>query len=74
MAGLGADVTPHVLKHTCATLMLQNRVSTWDVAGVLGTGRAKFFKDWVLRDDLPTGLKFVTAPGRVGTSVTLQER
>ena len=26
------------------------------------------------RDDLPTGLKFVTAPSRVGTSVTLQER
>ena len=40
MAGLGADVTPHVLKHTCATLMLQNRVSTWDVAGVLGTSEA----------------------------------
>jgi integrase len=40
MAGLGSDVTPHVLKHTCATLMLQNRVSTWDVAGVLGTSEA----------------------------------
>ena len=37
MAGLGPEVTPHVLKHTCATLMLQNKVSTWDVAGVLGT-------------------------------------
>jgi integrase len=37
LAGLGADVTPHVLKHTCATLMLQNGISTWDVAGVLGT-------------------------------------
>jgi integrase len=40
MAGLGADVTPHVLKHTCATLMLQNKISTWDVAGVLGTSEA----------------------------------
>jgi hypothetical protein len=39
-----------------------------------GAGRTKFFKDYVLRDDLPTGLKFVTALGRVGTSVTLQER
>lgn len=29
MAGLGPEVTPHVLKHTCATLMLQNRISTW---------------------------------------------
>jgi integrase len=37
MAGLSADVTPHVLKHTCATLMLQAGVSIWDVAGVLGT-------------------------------------
>jgi integrase len=37
MAGLGSEVTPHVLKHTCATLMLQAGVSTWDVAGVLGT-------------------------------------
>ena len=40
MAGLGPEVTPHVLKHTCATLMLQNWVSTWDVAGVLGTSEA----------------------------------
>ena len=40
MAGLGPDVTPHVLRHSCATLMLQNRVSTWDVAGVLGTSEA----------------------------------
>jgi len=37
MAGLGPDVTPHVLKHTCATLMRQAGISTWDVAGVLGT-------------------------------------
>lgn len=36
MAGQ-ADVTPHLLKHTCATLLLQTGVSTWDVAGVLGT-------------------------------------
>lgn len=37
MAGLGPDVTPHVLKHTCATLLLQGGTSTWDVAGLLGT-------------------------------------
>jgi integrase len=40
LAGLPAEVTPHVLKHSCATLMLQARVSTWDVAGVLGTSEA----------------------------------
>ena len=39
-----------------------------------GAGGTKFFKDYVLRDDLPSGLKFVPALGRVGTSVTLQER
>lgn len=40
MAGLGSDVTPHTLKHSCATLMLQNGVSTWNVAGLLGTSEA----------------------------------
>lgn len=37
MAGLGPDVTPHVLRHTCATWMLQAGVSVYDVAGILGT-------------------------------------
>jgi integrase len=46
IAGLSAEVTPHVLKHTCATLMLQNRVSTWDVAGVLGTSEAVIRKTY----------------------------
>jgi integrase len=46
MAGLGTDVTPHVLEHTCATLLLQNRVSTWDVAGVLGTSEAVIRKTY----------------------------
>jgi integrase len=40
MAGLGPEVTPHVLKHTCATLMLQAGLSTWKVAGLLGTSEA----------------------------------
>jgi len=40
MAGLGSDVTPRTLKHSCATLMLQNGVSTWNVAGLLGTSEA----------------------------------
>jgi integrase len=37
LAGLGGDVTPHVLRHTCATWMLQERVPTREVAGYLGT-------------------------------------
>jgi integrase len=31
-----ADVTPHSLRHTCATLMLRAGVPVWEVAGVLG--------------------------------------
>jgi integrase len=46
LAGLGPEVTPHVLKHTCATLMLQAKVSTWDVAGVLGTSEAVIRKTY----------------------------
>jgi integrase len=38
LAGLGPDVTPHVLRHTCATWLLQHGVSIYDVAGVLGCG------------------------------------
>ncbi len=36
LAGLGPEVTPHVLRHTCATMLLQRGVSVYDVAGVLG--------------------------------------
>ena len=36
LAGLSTDVTPHVLRHTCATMLLQLGVSVYDVAGVLG--------------------------------------
>lgn len=34
-AGLG-DVTPHTLRHTAATWMMQNGVQPWQVAGFLG--------------------------------------
>ncbi|WP_245365659.1 site-specific integrase [Rhizobium sp. N4311] len=36
-AGLGRDVVPHVLRHTCATWLLQSDETIWDVAGYLGT-------------------------------------
>lgn len=36
-AGLGPEVTPHVLKHTCATWLLQAGLPIWEVAGYLGT-------------------------------------
>jgi integrase len=35
-AGLGADVTPHILRHTCATWLMQRGVNLWDAAGYLG--------------------------------------
>jgi integrase len=35
-AGLSADVTPHVLRHTCATWLMQQGVNLWDAAGFLG--------------------------------------
>lgn len=35
-AGLGEDVTPHTLRHTAATWMMQQGVPTWQAAGFLG--------------------------------------
>jgi integrase len=35
-AGLGPDVTPHVLRHTAATWMMQNGAVLWSAAGFLG--------------------------------------
>lgn len=34
--GFEKNITPHVLRHTYATQALQNGISIWDVAGVLG--------------------------------------
>ncbi len=31
-----SDCTPHVLRHTCATWMMQNGADRWDAAGYLG--------------------------------------
>lgn len=38
LAKLDTGVTPHTLRHTCATWLLQAGVSIYDVAGVLGCG------------------------------------
>lgn len=36
LSGLGSDVTPHVLRHTRATWMMQSGVDPWQAAGALG--------------------------------------
>lgn len=35
-AGLGPEVTPHTLRHTCATWMMQAGADMWHAAGFLG--------------------------------------
>jgi integrase len=35
-AGLGPEVTPHILRHTCATWLMQLGVDLWDAASFLG--------------------------------------
>jgi len=35
-AGLDEAVVPHVLRHTCVTWLLQQGVSSWEVAGFVG--------------------------------------
>ncbi|MGO9411899.1 MAG: tyrosine-type recombinase/integrase [Spirochaetia bacterium] len=35
-AGLGPEVTPHILRHTCATWLMQRGRPAWEVGGFLG--------------------------------------
>lgn len=39
-AGLGPEITPHVMRHTFCTWLLQAGVSIWDVAGAAGATEA----------------------------------
>ncbi|MCP4319530.1 MAG: tyrosine-type recombinase/integrase [Hyphomicrobiales bacterium] len=37
LAGLATDVTPHILKHTAITWMMQSGIDPWDVSAYAGT-------------------------------------
>ena len=41
-AGLGNEVVPHTLRHTCATWLAQRGVPTWEAAGYLGMTEETF--------------------------------
>jgi len=43
-AGLGGDVVPHTLRHTCATWLAQRGVPTWEAAGFLGMTEQTFIE------------------------------
>lgn len=42
LAGLGTDVIPHSLRHTCATWLAQRRVPIHEICGFLGMTRETF--------------------------------
>jgi integrase len=52
LAGLGPEVTPHTLRHTCATWLSQRGASMTDAAGFLGMSQAVYEK--VYRHHSPT--------------------
>jgi integrase len=43
-AGLGADVTPHTLRHTRATWLMQKGIDVWEASGHLGMSPAILIK------------------------------
>ena len=43
---LGDEVTPHILRHTCTTWLLQAGVPTWEVAGYLGASEKMIEKHY----------------------------
>jgi integrase len=49
-AKLGDDVTPHTLRHTCATWMAQRRVPIFEAAGFLGMTEETFDRVYAKKD------------------------
>jgi integrase len=46
VADLGTDVMPHVLRHTCATWLMQAGVNLWHAAGFLGMTVQQLERDY----------------------------
>jgi integrase len=74
LAGLGSDVVPHSLKHTCCTWLLQGGVSTYDVSHFVGTSEAVIRRTYGhhatdgIRRSISVGF---SRPNRVSLSVSL---
>ena len=45
-AGLGREVTPHILRHTCTTWLMQAERPVWEVAGFVGMSPAMVQKNY----------------------------
>lgn len=45
-AGLDHGVSPHYLRHTCATWLMERNVDTWDAAGFLGMSVTTLLKHY----------------------------
>ena len=45
-AGLDKGVSPHYLRHTCATWLMERNVDTWDAAGFLGMSPTTLLKHY----------------------------
>jgi integrase len=45
-AGLDTGVSPHYLRHTCATWLMERNVDTWDAAGFLGMSPTTLLKHY----------------------------
>ncbi len=45
-AGLGHEITPHYLRHTCATWLMERNVETWEAAGFLGMSVTTLLKHY----------------------------
>lgn len=45
-AGLDRSVSPHYIRHTCATWLMERNVDTWDAAGFLGMSPTTLLKHY----------------------------